>query len=321
MRLHGQFLIALAAGVGFDLAAASPCLAQAWLPPKGEAWFSFSYANLYVNRHYFSKGEAVGGSQLQSNTYLAHVGYSITNRLGVAAALPYADAKYLGGTPHLYPVDDGNRHGTFTDFQVEARYNVFNGPAALTPFVGAILPSHHYEYFGHAVVGLDLRQFVVGTGFGFRLDSIVPNAYLVGRYSFAFIEKVQNISRNRSNLEVQLGYNLTPALQIFALGTGQYTHGGLDLDPPVVRATWTAEMIHHHTQTGRSQLLGVGGGVAYQLAPNIDVQAGYLTTVAGRNDHAVHSLVVLGFTVGFSPRQVVRSLSHKEPAPQRAPGF
>jgi hypothetical protein len=249
------------------------------------------------------------------------VGYSITDRLSARANLPYQNAKYVGAGAHMFPVDDGSYHGTFTDLRFDARYNVLNGPIALTPFLATILPSHHYEYFGHAVNGMDLKQFLVGTGFGLRSNSFLPKAYLSGRYSFAFVEKVQDISHNRSNMELQLGYNLTPRWQLFGLGTGQYTHGGTELNLPVLRKTWSAETFHYHVQTGRSELWGVGGGADFQLTGAIDVLAGFAKTLAGKNDHVVDHLITLAVTFGFSPRQVIRKMSSRPPAPMLAPGL
>ena len=319
-RTSGVLCALLLVGAG-GLAVPGSALAQAWLPPKGEAWFSLSYANMYNRDHYDYQGATFDSGHIISNTFIADLGYSITDRLGVRMNIPYQTARYSGTGPHMFPVDDGSYHGTFTDFRLEARYNVLHGPVALTPFMATILPSHHYEYFGHAVNGLDLKQFLVGTGFGFRFESFLPKAYIVGRYSFAFVEKVQDISHNRSNMELQLGYNVTSSLQLFGLGTGAYTHGGTELNLPVVRASWSAETFHHHVQTGKSELWAVGGGADFQLTSTIDLQGAFLKTVAGKNDHAVNSLVTLGVTFGFSPRQVIRKLSSRRPAPMLAPGL
>ncbi len=319
-RRLGQVAVGLAVGLG-HLAAAGPAHAQAWPVPKGEAYASFSYANLYNRDHYAYDGSTFNSGQIRSNTFLAELGYSITDRLGVRGSLPYQNAKYTGSSPHMFPVDDGTYHGTLTDYHFEARYNVLNGPIAVTPFLATVLPSHHYEYFGHAVNGLDLKQFLIGTRLGLRSDSFLPKAYLVVRYSFAFVEKVQDISHNRSDMELQLGYILTPRLQVFGLGTGEYTHGGTQLNLPVVRKTWSAETFHHHVQTGQSQLLSVGGAAAFQLTGAVDVLAGFAKTVAGQNDHQVDSLVLFQLTLGFSPRQVIRRMSSQPPAPMLAPGL
>ena len=52
MPRGGKVLLVLAAGLTFELAVVTAALAQAWVPPKGEAWFSLSYGNLYNRDHY-----------------------------------------------------------------------------------------------------------------------------------------------------------------------------------------------------------------------------------------------------------------------------
>jgi hypothetical protein len=319
MRSPGKTVLIVAAGLGWNLAMASPGSAQAWLPPKGEAWFSLSYSNTYVRDHYWSDGNGRGhiedNGHIRSNIVLADLGYSVTDRLAVKVNLPYVSSKYNGENAHLLSIDDGSYHGTFQDFRFEARYNAVKEPVVLTPFVAVILPSHHYEYFGHAVNGIDLKQFLVGTAFGRRLDPLLPRAYVQGRYSYAFAEKKLGISHNRSNLDLQIGYFIKPSFQLFALGMGQLTHGGLELNRAVIKATWTAADFHHHVQLPRSELLAFGGGADFQVTSSVDLSADFLATVAGRNDHAVNSEITLGVTLGFSPRQVLRRLTQPASPP------
>ena len=45
---------------------ASTALAQAWLPPKGEASFGVAYANIYTRDHLFSEGERYDGGRILS---------------------------------------------------------------------------------------------------------------------------------------------------------------------------------------------------------------------------------------------------------------
>ena len=251
---------------------------------------------------------------------LVDLGYSITDRLAVKVNLPYVAAKYEGTNPHMYPVDDGSAHGALTDFRLEVRYNVLREPFVLTPFVAGVLPSHTYEYFGHAILGTSTKQLLVGTGFGRRLDPFLPRAYFQGRYSYAFVERVEGVFHDRSNLDLQIGYFVTPSLQLFAVGMGQKTHGGLVFDRKNEIPCWTASDFHHHGQLGRSDLLGVGGGVDFLATPFLDIFASYLTTLAGRNDHAINGQFTLGLTIGFSPRQVIRRMSAPESA-RIAPGF
>lgn len=309
MREHRRVGLLLAGSFVCHLAGASLAAAQAWLPPKGEGWFSLSYSTGLARDHYLSDGELLDQGHIRTHAVLGDLGYSVTDRFGVKLSLPYITTQYFGVNPHLLPADDGTYHGTFTDFRLEARYNALKGPVVLTPFVAAILPSHGYEYFGHAVSGVNLKQFLVGAGFGRRLDPFLPQAYFQGRYSFAFVEKVLGISHNRSNLDLQLGYFFKPSIQFFALGMGQITHGGLPLNLTVAKATWTAAEFHHHLQLTRSDLLFVGGGVDFLVTGALDFSITYVATVAGRSDHTTDSQLTLGITLGFSPLQVLRKAS------------
>jgi hypothetical protein len=300
-------LLALA-GLGLQLTLVAGASAQAWLPPKGEAWFSLGLAHQITIDHFFSKGQRLQQGHILTDSVMSDAGFAVSDRLTLRMSLPYVASVYHGTNAHYYPLDDGSTHGTLTDFRFGARFNVLKDPVALTPFVDGLVPSHHYEYFGHSIAGSDLKQLLVGLSFGWRAAPFLPKAYLQGRYSYAFVEKVLDISHNRSNLDLQLGYFVTPRLQLFAVGMGQKTHGGLVLDRSIV-PTWTAAEFHAHGQVNRSDLLGVGGGADLQLTTILDVSASYLSTVAGRNDHAINSLVSVGFTVGFSPRQVIRRLT------------
>jgi hypothetical protein len=310
-------LLALA-GLGLQLTLVASASAQAWLPPKGEAWFSLGWAHQITIDHFFSEGQRLQQGHILTDSVMSDAGYAVTDRLTLRVNLPYVASVYHGTYAHYYPLDDGSTHGTLTDFRFGARFNVLKDPVALTPFVDGMVPSHHYEYFGHSIAGADLKQLLVGLSFGWRATPFLPRAYLHGRYSYAFVEKVIGISHNRSNLDLQLGYFVTPRLQLYALGMGQETYGGLFLDVPTIKATWTAADFHYHGQVSRSDLLGVGGGAVFQLTPTLDVSASYLSTVAGRNDHAINSLVSVGMTLGFSPRQVIRRLT--APPPSTDPG-
>ena len=299
-------VLPLAAAVACNLATASPVFAQAWLGPKGEAWFSLTYQNVNADSHYTDTGAPLNQGSIESQSVFAELGYGATDRLALRVSIPYVDSKYTGVNAHMYPIDDGSYHGTFQDFRFESRYGAIKGDFALTPFVAAIIPSHHYEYFGHAVAGLDLKQLLVGTGFG----KLLSRAYVQGRYSFAFVEKVIGISHNRSDLDLQLGYFLEPSIQVFATAFGQLTYGGLPLNPPLARATWTAADFHHHVQLTESDLLSLGGGVDFQVTRAVDAFASFTATVTGRSDHNVSPGIGVGFSLGFSPRQVVRSRVH-----------
>jgi hypothetical protein len=311
--VSGRSRILCAGSLGLGLALPSVASAQAWLPPKGEATFSIVYQNVFMRDHLFKGGErSAAPGQMYYSNFLADLSYSVTDRFAVRVNVPFVSARYSGPTPHLYPIDDGDTHGTFQDLRFEARYNVLRAPIVLTPFVGTLQPSHNYEHFAHAATGSNLRQLLVGTGFGRRLDPLLPNAYFQGRYTYAFVERLENVennTHNRSNLSLEIGYYITPTIQVFALGTGQKTHGGIDF---VRGRRFTAVDWHHHDQISRADSLDLGGGAAFAVGPVLDVFASWLTTVYGQNGHAVNRGLYFGATVSFSPQQLWRRATREQ---------
>lgn len=320
MRRSGKTVLFVAAGLSWNLAMASSGFAQAWLPPKGEATFSLVYQNIFMKDHLFSQGERLDRGQMYYQNVVADLSYSVTDRLSLRASLPYVLGKYTGSQPHLLPIDDGTYHGTFQDFRFEARYNAVRGPIVLTPFVGAVLPTHRYEHYAHSAPGSALRQILVGTGFGRRLDPFLPDGYFQGRYSYTFVERLENVvhnTNNRSNMTLEIGYFVKPSISVFAMGMGQITHGGIEFVSSKPFAT--VEDLHNHDQISRANSLEIGGGVGYAVNPWLDVFGTWLTTVAGRNGHAMNRGLSFGMTMSFSPRQILRK-SSRGAAPAATPG-
>src|SRR4051812_15653978 len=116
------------------LALADHLEAQAWLPPQGEAFFSFGYANTFITKHYtyqaehkaagipFQPGDNIEDDRghIRSQSVGAQVGYAFTDRLTVELGAPYTEAKWYTvsdyGKPHKLAdgrtLDDGRYHGT-----------------------------------------------------------------------------------------------------------------------------------------------------------------------------------------------------------------
>jgi opacity protein-like surface antigen len=308
---------------------------QAWLPPKGEAFISLGYGNVFVTKHYTymrvpgapaSDHTEVDLGHIRSQTVSADLGYAITDRFTVLFGLPFTEAKWYRscstcGSPHTLlngqTLDDGDYHGTFQDYHAEAVYQVARNPVALTAFVGAVIPSHDYQYFAHAAVGRDLHEYLLGLNFGGRLDRVVPGAYVQARYSYAFVEKVfvetvGDIHHDRSNAALELGYFVTPSLGARFLASGFYTHGGLslrsraDLHCASNPCTAADPIFLHHDQIEHASALSLGGGLSYALTGSMDVYASYLRTVMGHAGHKIDHGISFGASWGFSPIQVVR---------------
>ena len=293
---------------------ASSALAQAWLAPKGEASFGAAYQSIYTRDHLFYDGEGFDGGRVRMNMVVFGLTYSFTDRLAAAASIPYVSARYDGRSPHTAAVDNGDYHSGFTDLRLDLRYNLLREPAMVTPFVAAIIPTRDYETFAHAAASQGLEQYLVGVSIGRRLDPILEAGFAQLRYSYAFAEEVLGISHDRSNVDLEIGYFLTPSLGVSAVGIYQKTHGGFDLPIPgtpesaAFRATPYAV---HHDQLARSDYLNLGGVVSYALTGTVDVYASYQSTVWGKNIHAIQPALTFGLSWGFSPRRVIRSFARK----------
>jgi hypothetical protein len=297
---------------------ASSGLAQAWLAPKGEASFGAAYQNIYTRYHLFSEGEEYDGGRIRMNTVVFGLTYSFTDRLAASATVPYVTARYDGSAPHVAPgfqyVDDGAYHSSFTDLRVDLRYNLLREPAVVTPFVSAIVPLRDYATFAHASPGSGLDQYVVGVAAGRRLDPILEAGFVQLRYSYSFVEEVLGVSHDRSNVDLEIGYFLTPSLGVSAIGSYQRTHGGIELPLPSTQAGKdfkATPYYYHHDQLAQSNFLNVGGVVSYALTGTVDVFASYQTMVWGRSVHAIQPGLAIGMSWGFSPRRVIRSFVRK----------
>ena len=130
-----------------------------------------------------------------------------------------------------------------------------------------------------------------------------------GRYAYGFTEKVFDIPHNRSSMDFEVGYFLTPKLRLMGLGVGQRTHGGVDLRLNS-RADLGPLLYSHHDQIDRLNYLNLGGGVAYTLTEKMDVFGSVLHTVAQRNGHALRYNATIGVSWSFStPRGKDRAIA------------
>jgi predicted porin len=303
---------------------APPALAQAWLPPKGEASFSLGYGNVFVNRHYLGTADNPGDNvesdygHIRSQSFGMGFTYGVTNRFAVSLGLPFIVTKYYGTAgqnffPHTIPIDDGDYHGTFQDYRFALAYQAFNGPLAVTPFVAAVIPSHGYTTFAHAAPGRDLREYLLGASVGGRLDPLLTDSYFEATYSYAFVERLMNIHHDRSDASLELGYFLTPSLAMRVIGTGHYTHGGVAFQSP---QTTPPDLFPIHDQIDKSSAINVGTGLSYTLSGSTTLYASYLTQVQGRGGHKINDALGFGVSYSFSPAQVARRIF-----PPKSPGL
>src|SRR5262249_55559772 len=211
--------------------------AQAFLPPAGEGNVTISYQNLRAVGHWDLNGDRMEGESghdpTQGHPIVMESEFGLSNRWAVNASLPYIRSRYEGTHPHLVggvgekqEWDNGLYHATFQDFRIGARYNVARRPFAMTALGEAIIPSHHYPNLAHAAVGKDLRAYVVGGAAAGFFDAFLPRLFFSTQVSHAWVQEVIGIRPNRTRVEGELGYFITPRLPVRLLESYQVTHNG-----------------------------------------------------------------------------------------------
>jgi hypothetical protein len=296
---RAQHFHALAIGVlaiGLAPIAAS---AQAWVPPKGDGTVSLAVQQLNVKKHYATT-TPVDAGHINTAVLLADMTYALTNKIAVDLAVPFVVTKYSGTKPHAGTnIDDGAYHNSFTDLRMSVRYNVTRNGAVITPYVGSVVPSHDYQFYGHAAFGEQLNELQVGTFIAKLFTRGVPGMFVSSRIAYGFVEKVQNISHNRSVADLEAGYFVSPSFRAFGMMSGQYTHGGIDF-PINGQLGLPADQRPVHDVIQRVHYVNLGGGFAYSVKDSFDIFASFSREVAGRNGHVLNRGVTLGASWSFS---------------------
>ncbi|MGH9139886.1 MAG: hypothetical protein ACRD2I_01960 [Vicinamibacterales bacterium] len=294
------------------LASASVATAQAFIPPKGEGSVSFLFQDVAVKEHYYGT-TPVDSGRIRTEIALVDVTYGLTDKVAVSVGLPLVAAKYTGtaahplvdlsgSTPTFYgsnPLDDGTYHQTLQDLRFSVRYNITRKNFWLTPFVGSVVPSHNYEYFAHAAPGTHLNELQLGVSAAKMLDALVPGLLVQGTFAYGLTGQVLEFNPNRFNMDLEVGYFLTPKLRLLALGTGQMVQDGIDVVPNP-RVNLPALEYEHHDQISIDNFLNLGGGMAFTINDRFDLYGSMIHTVAKRNGHAIDHGVTVGLTWSFS---------------------
>jgi hypothetical protein len=273
--------------------------AQAWVPPKGEGSVSLAAQQLNVKKHFAGK-EIVDAGHINTGVLLADMTYGLTDKVAVDLAVPFVVTKYSGGRPHPNTnIDDGAYHNSFTDFRMSVRYNLTRKSAVITPYVGSVVPSHDYQFYGHSAFGEQLNELQIGTFIAKLFTSGVPGMFVSSRIAYGFVEKVQDISHNRTVADLEAGYFVSPSFRAFGMMNGQYTHGGIDF-PITGQTGLPPELRPVHDVIQRVHYVNLGGGFAYSVKDSFDIFASFSREVAGRNGHVLNRGITLGASWSFS---------------------
>jgi hypothetical protein len=262
--------------------------AQAWPPSRGEGQVTITYENLYVRDHFDYTGKRFDAGPIRTNTVVTTFEYGITDKFTVDSQLTHVTSKYegfVGPVPHG-PPDTGVYHPTFQDAVIGVRYGLMSRHLLVTPFVAVVIPTHHYETRGHTAVGRDLRELQVGVNVGRDLEEIIPRSYFQARYSYAFVQNVEQFGLNRSNVDWEVGYYAKPRVSLRFTGGWQYTYSGIRY--PLDQAI--PDFHELHDRAAKSGFLRFGGGLTVSLTKNLDLHADVGNTFRGYTTHGARGL-------------------------------
>lgn len=285
------------------LAALSPAVAgaQAWLPQQGSFNATLMIGDQLNTEHWTADGGTTRGTEVDTTTYALLASYALTDRWLLSATLPYVVTEYTGPPSHGgapgFDVDDGGEHGAFTDLRVGAHFQALEQPVALAPFVAYVAPISDYYYRGHAAQGRNVEELILGFNIGKSLDPWLRRTYTQVRYSYAFVEKVQGRTHDRSNLNLELGTFITPRWNVSAYGAWQWTHGGLDAPIPP-----SSPYFLNHDSLIEAEFSNAGVGTGFAVTPQMTAFLVYMHGYDGRNDHRLNQGLTLGFSYGYRPR-------------------
>ena len=205
-----------------SLLAYLPAQAQAIVLDHGQTTLGLSYQHTFVRDHVGFDGTRVDLGHIMAYAIRPEISYGLTDRVTVDADAPFSAGKYIGSNPHGR-LDDSTFHSTFQDLHLGLRMNVLMQPLAVTPFLRATIPTHHYQLEGHTATGKGTKELTIGTYSGRELAPWSPDAYVEGMLSHTFVQRtnidVASERLNRTNGTLEVGYYLLPSITLRAFGT------------------------------------------------------------------------------------------------------
>jgi hypothetical protein len=269
-----------------------------------------SFQSVDHTGHRLTDGAYLDNGRSRSAALFIDAEYGLTRRFAVGVTIPYVWIRYTDDDPTPFafrPVDSCRCwHSGWQDFGVTARFTLvdtFDHVLVVTPLAALGTPSHDYPYQGEAVIGRKLNELRVGADASYRLDAFSPALSISGRYTYAFVERVIDVSSNRSNATIAADYRLGRVWSVGAFASWQRTHGGLragSLPPsdfPVPGEINTPERIAEHDRLLRDNRVDVGAQASRRLR-RADVFGSFTYFASGTDTHAGWA-VLGGITLPF----------------------
>lgn len=311
--VDGRPLIAFRLAVCLLGVPAAAAAQSAWTPPRGESGVSFTFQSLDFAGHFDEHGNRLEEA-VPSRAFIA-IGsfeHGLTDKLAFSARLPYVASKFTGEEnepvtrllreryeefrrthpdAEVTSLDTGEYYSTFQDLGFTLRYNLFERALVVTPAIGATIPSHDYRTVGEAAPGQNRRALHLSINAGALLYPLLPRAYVHGRYTYSFVQKLAGIPLDRSNAELEMGFSVSPRFSVRALADWMHTHGGVPFS--VAYQDVELFLVHDRLLAVRHWHFGAGGTLS--LTDSIDIDGALVTLLSGTDTH-----YGLGATIGLT---------------------
>ncbi len=286
---------------------ASKSHAQAYVPAKGDGSWTVAYQNLTIHDHIDFRGSRLDRGQTDTHVLFVRLDYGLTDKLAVSVGVPYIKSKYTGAFPHEHDpfpehrseqeIDDGNYNGGLQDYSLGLRYQLRTEPFVLTPFLNVGYPSRDYTFHGHSAIGQRVWSVEVGAEAEKQLAAPLENFFVQGGYGYSVREEVEGISIRSSKVNLSLGYFLSERMSARLLAVWLIPHNGLDF--PVDFPPAPDPLRFSHDRVQKTESVNLGAGLTFQLNEDYTLFGNWLTTVDGKNAHALHNAFTVGINRSF----------------------
>jgi hypothetical protein len=287
-----------------------PATAQAWVLPARQGIVTFVMQEIDHVGRMRDDGTRLPNGKAINFAVDVEIDYAFTDRFSISTSVPYIFSKFTDpNPPPCFPDGQGGLvcvprtevdacrcwQASFADFGVTGRYNLINHDQAfvLTPSISVGVPSHAYDYVGEAVVGRRLNELRLGADAGQRLDALLTGLSVQAGYRYTIVERVLDVSNNRSNGLAQAAFALSNGFSTRAIVSWQRSHGGLRMPADVIDPQHPERLTEFHRML-RDNYLHTGVGVSFSRG-SWDVSGSVLVTARGSNSHDVR---VFSVTVG-----------------------
>ena len=272
-------------------------------PGHSRGSFTLAVQTQSADEFYLQDGSILDLGELDTHSVFFGVSYNLNEHWTIHAGIPYIRSRYSGYLAHdpaliddpsvaeeaaeAEFLDDGEYHGAFQDFKFGVSYHTRFRGLNLTPFVEVEIPSHGYETFALAAVGLHQKRLELGVETGKVID--FSRFYWRAMLSHTWVEPVENVNTDHWRYELELGYFFSPRLAGRVYYSGKKGNG---LDAPEDYPSFTDRRWFYHDQTMRHEYTNVGVGLDYSLNPEYTVSMWTVSMIDGssinRPDYSLH---------------------------------